>query len=121
MIRKKPAKKQINQSDTHQSTNQDEQTTTIEQCCILWWILSDKKYIFSDHGIKTTNLFLKSLPKESVMESMQIAFTKKLNGNETTIDSRFSYYCGICWNKIKTENYKIQSGCVGYRTVCDDS
>lgn len=58
------------------------------------WVLSDK--------FKTVSLkrFLKLLPKQEVADAMHLACTKKVDeyGGE---DAAISYFCGICWKKIK--------------------
>lgn len=45
-------------------------------------------------SIKT---FLGRLPKQEVMDAAEIAFCKSLYSSK----KRFSYFCGICWSKIR--------------------
>lgn len=46
----------------------------------------------------TIKQFLKSLPLHEIIEAMRIAISKQVNP-----DNCLKYFCGICWNKIKSK------------------
>ena len=66
-----------------------------------WIIASMYMERFGDEDIRRERLssikmFLERLDFYSVMDSMEIAINRKF-----TKPAAFSYFCGICWNKIK--------------------
>ena len=60
-----------------------------------------KDYELSNHFKKTSlKKFLSSLPKHIIEESLNIAISKIPDDK----DSAIKYFCGICWNKIKSND-----------------
>ena len=56
------------------------------------------KWRFSDRFRRVTlKRFLKSLPKEEIIEALEIAISKFPQDKDRVI----LYFCGICWRKIK--------------------
>lgn len=57
---------------------------------------------FNENFKTSVRMFLKNLPKHQVAESLQVSILKF---PENTSDNRINctrYFCGICWNKIKS-------------------
>ena len=70
------------------------------------WMFSDQ---FRTATLKT---FLRLLPKDQIIESVQIAINKFPSDKDKAIP----YFCGICWNKIKSKTdptYEIKKQLIG--------
>lgn len=54
-------------------------------------------YTLNDKALVSVRLFVDKLGVHEVVEAMEIAYTKP----KLRIGQEFSYFCGICWTKIK--------------------
>lgn len=52
---------------------------------------------FSKAGLQSIKTFLSRIPYQEVIEAAEIANSKNFYNNK----KRFSYFCGICWRKIR--------------------
>lgn len=58
-------------------------------------------HCFSDSFRRSIKRFLKSLPKNEVLEAMQMTVDRCKHGSNEDIENSLKYFCGICWHKIK--------------------
>lgn len=59
------------------------------------------KYVFTEDRVQSVKRFLRQLPYAQILEAIDIAAAKKpvySNGSDNT---RFKYFCGICWSMIR--------------------
>lgn len=54
------------------------------------------KWVLSDSFLQRVKIFMRQIPRSEVMEAMEIACTRIKHKDEA-----ISYFCGICWKKIK--------------------
>jgi hypothetical protein len=58
-----------------------------------------KQYNRAD--LKTIEVFLQRLEFNDVIDAAELAYSRFVNDDY----SKFKYFCGICWNRIKGDNH----------------
>lgn len=56
-----------------------------------------KEWKISGHRAETVRMFMKRMPYQEIIESLEIASYKKDAGTHGFL----KYFCGVCWHKIK--------------------
>ena len=72
----------------------------VSDCLISAQGKNPNEFVISGKVASSVRTFLKILPKEEILESVQISDERI--GFEANSYKAFKYFCGVCWNKVKT-------------------
>lgn len=85
----------------------EDEDAEIEELGLYWHNLyvseiDANKYLFGEARVPSIRAFLKSLPQAVVMEAMDIS--AKVPASLNRDESRWKYFCKVCWNKVREED-----------------